>query len=185
VKTLKDPPEIWDLVHEVPNQRFNARTAFVSRIKSMNRALAVGAFAGLLFAISCGVAAFVFRTSESGNLATELPPVQTPAEVRVEPPKPVENSVTEPVANAENPLSSHVVRKAPETRPFKVRPVIEENIVPQQAASREEPQVAAPEIEKSKPAQSPMKSAPNAALSPHLITPARSAPAKGKVIQWP
>jgi hypothetical protein len=184
VKTLKDPPEIWDLVHEVPNTRFDARSAFVSRIKSMNRAVAVGAFAVLLFVISCGVAAFVFRSSEANNIATELPPVQTPAEVRVDPPLPVESSVTEPVANADNPLSSHVVRKSPVTRPFKVRPIVEENVA-QEAPSREEPQVAVPEIQNPKPRELPVKSAPNAALSPHLITPSKSAAPKGKVIQWP
>jgi hypothetical protein len=83
IKTLKDPPEIWDLVHEAPSERFNPRSAFVSRIKSMKRLVAVGAFAGLLFAISCGVAAFVFRSSEASNIATEVPPVQTPSEPRV------------------------------------------------------------------------------------------------------
>jgi hypothetical protein len=183
VKTLKDPPEIWDLVHEVPNTPFNARSAFVSRIRSMNRAVAVGAFAVLLFAISCGVAAFVFRSSEASNIA-EVPPVQTPAEVRVDPPVPVESSVTEPVVTEDNALSSHVVRKTPVMRPFKVRPVVDGNVV-QEAPSREEPQVAVPEIETPKPRELPVKSAPNAALSPHLITPSKSAAPKGKVIQWP
>ncbi|HET9479775.1 MAG TPA: ankyrin repeat domain-containing protein, partial [Pyrinomonadaceae bacterium] len=31
IRTLKDPPEIWDLVHEVP-KGFNARSAFKSRL---------------------------------------------------------------------------------------------------------------------------------------------------------
>src|SRR5918992_194827 len=34
VKTLKDPPEIWDLVHEAP-QHFDARSAFIARIRSV------------------------------------------------------------------------------------------------------------------------------------------------------
>lgn len=43
VRTLKDPPEIWDLVHE--NQsHFNARATFVSRITSMKpRTVAIAA----------------------------------------------------------------------------------------------------------------------------------------------
>jgi hypothetical protein len=182
IHTLKDPPEIWDLVHEVP-KGFDVRSAFVSRIKSTRRPVAVAVFAGLLFAISCGVAAFVFRSSQASDLSMELPPVQTAAEVPVETPLPVESSVAEP-ANADNPLSSHVVRKTPVSRPLKPRPVVDDNFV-EPTPSREEPQVAVPEIEKPKPRESAVKSAPNAPLSPHLITPAQSATPKAKVIQWP
>ena len=183
VQTLKDPPEIWDLVHEVP-KGFDARSAFVSRIKSMNRLVAVGAFAGLLLAISCGVAALVLRSSRAGNIATELPPVKIAAEVRVDPPVPVQSSVTELPATVDDAVESHVVKKAPVTRQFRARPVVEENALAA-AATREAPQVAVPEIEKPKPRESPVKTEPNATLSPHLITPAKSTAPKGKVIQWP
>jgi len=44
VKTLKDPPEIWDLVQEAPRS-FNPRSAFVARITSMRKTFAVGACA--------------------------------------------------------------------------------------------------------------------------------------------
>jgi hypothetical protein len=176
IKTLKDPPEIWDLVHEVPNQGFNPRSAFVSRMKSVKRPLAVAAFAGLLFAISCGVAAFVFRSSEASNLSAELPPVQTPSEARVDPPLPVETPITEPAAEA-----NHVVHKTPVTRQFKVSPIVDDRVVVQEAPRREEPQVAAPEIEKPKPREAPV----NTALSPHLITSPKGAVPKAKVIQWP
>jgi hypothetical protein len=184
VKTLKDPPEIWDLVHEVPKE-FDARSAFVSHVTSMRRPVVLGAFAGLLFAISCGVAAFVFRSSQASNLLGEVPPVQTAAEVLVAPPLPVESPVIDaPATIIDNPLSSHVVRKSPVVRPSRQRPAFEDNVV-EVAPSREEPQVAAPEIEKPKPRESPVKAAPNAALSPHLISPAKSAAPKSKVIQWP
>src|SRR5262249_34915195 len=135
-------------------------TAFVSRIKSTKRPVAVGAFAGLLFAISCGVAAFVFRSSEASNLSTELPPVQTASEVRVGPPKPVENSISKPAANADIPLSDHVMRKSPEMRQVKPGPIVDANVV-EEAPSREEPPVAVPEVEKPKPREAPVKSAPN------------------------
>lgn len=43
VRTLKDPPEIWDLVHE-NRSHFNARATFVSRIISMKpRSVAIAA----------------------------------------------------------------------------------------------------------------------------------------------
>lgn len=182
VKTLKDPPEIWDLVHEVPKE-FDARSAFVSRFTSMKRPFAVGAFAGLLFAISCGAAAFVFRSSQAGNLASEVPPVQTAAEIQVAPPAPVESPVTEaPVTIIDNPLSAHVVRKSPVIRQSKQRPSFADSVV-EVTPRTEDPPVAVPEVEKPKPREAPVKLAPNAALSPHLITPAKSA--KSKVIQWP
>jgi hypothetical protein len=184
IKTLKDPPEIWNLVHEVPSREFNPRLAFVSRIKPMKRPVAVAAFAVLLFAISCGVAAFVFRSSEASNLSTEVPPIQTPSETRVEPPKPVESPIMEPAPNADNPLSAHVVNKTPVTRQLRVRPIVDDYVVPE-APSREEPQVAVPEIEKPKPREAPVKSAPTAALSPRLITSPQSTAPKAKVIQWP
>jgi hypothetical protein len=172
IKTLKDPPEIWDLVHEVP-QGFNARTAFLTRIKSMKRLVAVAAFA-VLFAVSCVVSAFVLRRSEASNPVIEPLPVQTAVEVPVTPsplaPAPVESPVTEaaPVV---------ITKKARQSRP---RVAAEENVVAV-APSREEPPVTTPEIAKPKPRESPVKSAPNPALSPHLITPAKNA----KVIQWP
>jgi uncharacterized protein len=185
VKTLKDPPEIWDLVHEVPKE-FHARSAFVSRVTSMKRPVAVGAFAGLLFAISCGVAVFVFRSSSPSNLLDEVPPVQTAAEVQVAPPPlPVESPVTEePATIIDNPLSSHVVRKSPIVRPSRQRSGVEDNVV-EVAPSRAEPQVALPEIEKPKPRELPVKAAPNVALSPNLISPAKNGAPKSKVIQWP
>lgn len=183
VKTLKDPPEIWDLVHEVP-RGFDPRSAFLARIMSMKRPVAVSLFAGLLFVISCGVAAFVFRSSQASNLSAELPPVQTTAEVKAAP-VPVESPAAEaPVTIVDDPLSAHVVRKSPVVRQSRERAVVEDNVV-EVAPSREVPAVAVPEIEKPKPSETPVKLAPNAPLSPHLITPAKTAAPKGKVIQWP
>jgi Ankyrin repeats (3 copies) len=183
IRTLSDPPEIWDVVHEAP-RGFDARSAFLSRIKSMRRPVAVGVFAGLLFAISCGVTAFVFRSSQASNLPAELPPVPTMAEVPVAPP-PVERPVTEAAAtNVDNPLAAHVVHKSPVMRQSRQRAVVADTVV-EVAPSREEAPVAVPEIEKPKPREVVKSSPPNTALSPHLIAPAKTAAPKGKVIQWP
>jgi hypothetical protein len=181
VKTLKDPPEIWDLVHEVP-RGFDPKSAFLARATSLRRPVAVSAFAGLLFVISCGVAMFVFRSSPSSNVVNELPPVQTTVEVKAAPPAPVENSTAAaPVTIPADPLAAHVVQKSPAVRQPRQRAVVENNVA-EVAPVREVPQVAVPEIEKPKPREVPVKPAP---LSPHLITPAKSDAPKGKVIQWP
>jgi hypothetical protein len=167
IRTLKDPPEIWDLVHEVP-RGFNPRAAFFSRAMSMKWTFAVAAFAGLLFAVACGVGLFVLRSSVASIPLVELPPAQTASVVVVNPFAPV----------SEAPLV--VTRKATVTRQSKPRVVTEEKAVAV-APRREEPQVPTPQVEKPKPRESPVKSPPNSALSPHLIAPAKSA----KVIQWP
>ena len=175
IKTLKDPPEIWDLVHEEPKS-FNARAAFVSRVKSTKWPVAIGAFAVLLL-VACGAGLFVLRSPDASIPSVGLPVVSTAVEVQViPPPEPVEDPVETPVSAA--PVV--VTKKAPVTtapQQSKPRVVAEENVVA--AAPKEEPKVATPEIEKPKPR--PVKSAPNPALSPNLLAPPKNA----KVIQWP
>jgi len=181
IKTLKDPPEIWDLVHEVP-KGFDARSAFLTRLKSTKWPVLVGAFAVLLLMVAGVATLFVSRSSKARDVSVEQRPVQAPvqsaAKVPVSPPPaaaPVESPVTEaaPVV---------VTRKAPATvtRQSKPRVVADENVAAV-TPRREEPKVEAPQVEKPKPRESPVKSAPNSALSPHLIAPAKNA----KVIQWP
>src|ERR1041384_8578652 len=95
VKTLKDPPEIWDLVREVPRGEFKARSAFVSRLKSM-KAFTIGVFAGLLMGGAFGGGALVLRSSQARNLPPEVPQVQTTADATATAPVSVESST--PVA---------------------------------------------------------------------------------------
>ena len=176
IKTLKDPPEIWDLVHEVPKD-FNPRSAFLTRINSAKWPVAIGAFAVLLFVVSCVVGVFVLRSPEASIPSIGLPVVKTAVEVQIiPPPEPIESPVETPVSAA--PVIVTKKAPAPATRQSKPRVVIEENVAAA-APSREEPQVATPEIEKPKPR--PVKSAPNSALSPTLLAPPKNA----KVIQWP
>ena len=168
VRTLKDPPEIWDLVHEVP-RNFNARDAFLSRIKSMKWLVAIGAFAGLLFLVACGAGVFVLRSPDASIPALAVPQVLAAA-VHVQ-------VISTPAAPVESPV---IVTKKPFVfRQSKPRVVTEENVAAVTPSS-EAPPVAVPEIQKPKPRESP-KSAPNAPLSPHIIAPAKNA----KVIQWP
>ncbi len=173
VKTLKDPPEIWDLVHEVP-KGFDARAAFFSRMKSMKLPIAVGAFAGLLLLVTGGVAVFVLRSPEASIPSLEVPAVKAAT---------VEVQIIAPEAPRVNPVSEIpvvVAKKAPLPRQSKPRVVTEEESVVATAPVSEQPQVAVPEIQKPKPRE-PVKSAPSSALSPHIIAPAKNA----KVIQWP
>src|SRR6185295_13528995 len=60
VKTLSDPPEIWDLVHEAPRD-FNPRSAFVSRLVSMRKTFALGACALVLLIVGSVVGLWMLR----------------------------------------------------------------------------------------------------------------------------
>ena len=186
VKTLKDPPEIWDLVREVPRGEFKARSAFVSRLKSMNSAFALGAFAALLLVVACGVGALVLRNSQARNLPAEVPAIQTTADATTSAPVNVENSTPlAPPSETDESLSAHTVKKVPVTRQTRRHPVAQENVIAIAPSSEAPPAPAAvvtPLFEKPK-TDSATKITPNTPTSP-LITPAKSPP-KGKVIQWP
>lgn len=183
VKTLKDPPEIWDLVRE-ERGGFNARSAFVSRVKSTNRVFAFGAFAVLLV-VACGVGALVLRSSQARNLAPEVSPVQTTADTTVSPPVNVESSTpVAPSSETNEFLSAHAIKKTA-TRQTRRHPVVEGNVIditPSEAPAAPA-EVVTPLFEKPK-TDSAAKSTPSTP-SPQIITPAKSAPPKGKVIQWP
>ena len=189
VKTLKDPPEIWDLVHEVPRGEFKARSAFVSRIKSMNRAFTLGAFAVLLLAVACGVGALVLRNSQARNLSQEVQPIQTTADAAVSPPVNVESSTpAAPAVETDEFLSAHAIKKAPVTRPTRRHPIRDENVIataPVTEAPAVPAEVATPQVEKPKPKSSDSAAKSTPSLSPQVITPAKSTPTKAKVIQWP
>jgi hypothetical protein len=88
IRTLKDPPEIWDLVHEVPRD-FNASSAFLNHLKSMKAGSALMAL--ILLALAGGVGFLLLRGVQAHSEAN-LPEQQgtssaAPAVVRVAPAK--------------------------------------------------------------------------------------------------
>ncbi|HEX7335228.1 MAG TPA: ankyrin repeat domain-containing protein [Pyrinomonadaceae bacterium] len=186
VKTLKDPPEIWDLVREEPREGFKARSAFFERLQSMNRAVTFGAFAALLLLVACGVGALLLRSSQARNLPPEVPPVQTTAVAPVSAPVNVESSTpAAPLPETNEFASAHVVKKTPARQPRR-HPVAELNVIesaPSSEASAAPAEVVTPLFEKPKTDSAP-KTTPSTP-SPQIITPPKSAPPKGKVIQWP
>ena len=188
VKTLSEPPEIWDLVQEVP-RGFNPRSAFFARLSSMKRSYAAGVSVILLLIVAGGVGALVLRSSEARNLPAAPQPVQPAVvETTVTPPASVENSAP-PAPPVTESVPAQIVNEAPVTRRSRNRFAARPNEVVEFAPVTEAPAasaVATPELEKPKPAAAaPEKTQPNTALSPHMITPAKNAAPKAKVIQWP
>lgn len=98
VKTLKEPPEIWDLVQvqEAPKS-FNARSAFMSRLSSMKGSFVLGAAVFLVAAV-CVVGALFFRGSQARDLPAEVS--SNPIETKVVAAETVETPPTEPPAIA-------------------------------------------------------------------------------------
>lgn len=178
VRTLKDPPEIWDLVHEVPRD-FNAGSAFVTRLKSMKTSLVLGVAAVLLVSAACVIGLAVRRRSQARNLAAQPSVIQNVIGSDVSVPSHVEDTssataVTEPMP--EVPITNDK-RPRKVTRQLKpVATVTEEPV--QTVESREVP--AAPPVTVATPKPEPRKPA----VSPQLISPNTNAP-KAKVIQWP
>ena len=197
IKTLKDPPEIWDLVHEVPRD-FNARSAFVSRLKSMRTSFALRVAAVVVVSAACVVSVLVFRGSQARSLSVDAPESQSAAAGEVSAPVSAENTKNEttvdPSTAQENGFSHHSEsstvndkpsRKVALTRQTRSRATPDEEPVQSvNAQSREVPAaapvIATPQVEPRKPATTA-----NNSLSPQLITPAKNGPPKGKVIQWP
>ena len=198
VKTLKDPPEIWDLVHEAPRD-FNAGSAFFSRLATMRTSLTFRIAAVLLVSATSIVGLLLLRGSQASGLQPEPPVTQAATETKFSAPENVqarevpvsapaaEVPATEPVVNhhaselpgaSSKPNSSKKVSLIRQSRP---RPNGGEGIV--ETAEISEPPappatVATPKIETRTPAKH------NESVSPQLITPAKTAP-KAKVIQWP
>ena len=187
VKTLKDPPEIWDLVHEVP-RNFNARSAFFSRVATMKRTFAVGVFAGLILIICGGAGALVLRRSQARDLAAEIPPLPTPVESTVSEPAPSAQVVAEnPQVEIVN--DNHARGVSNRARMLIRQPRSSSVINPEPAEttqqSREAAAVASPRFESTKPAEPAVKTTPVNPLSPQVISPPKNSPPKAKVIQWP
>jgi hypothetical protein len=192
IRTLKEPPEIWDLVHEAP-RNFNARSAFIARMGRLNGALAITLFA--LGLISAGAsAAFYFRNKLPARLSSVPAPTAAAATV----PAPVVNQTsntpttvapgTSAVATEAAPVEVNTTPVPHRSRSF-ARPratansdsaqptTVETVVAPPPAVTLPKPEPrTSPEAETKKPA-TPVNS--------QMISPPKPSQPKAKVIQWP
>ena len=77
VRTLKDPPEIWDLVHEAP-RNFDAKTAFLTRVRSDKTGVAFR-LATAVVLIGMGVlGVLVLRGVQARSDRASEPPINSP-----------------------------------------------------------------------------------------------------------
>jgi hypothetical protein len=198
---LKDPPEIWDLVHEAP-RNFNAASAFVARLTSIQTTLPFRIAVVIVVSIACAVGALMLRGSQARSVPVEAQAIQNAAAAtEVSAPVSLENTPSEMSAvgapeadqfshHSESPsVDEKPARKPVLSRQIRSRVVSDEESlvtapnVPT-AQSREVP-AAAPVIAPPQVQHNSASNKPNNSLSPQLIAPAKTAPPKGKVIQWP
>src|SRR5690242_18292170 len=76
VRTLKDPPEIWDLVHEAPRS-FDARSAFLTRVQSMKKGFAFRAATALVLIGMCAISVLVLRGVQARSERNVAPPLSS------------------------------------------------------------------------------------------------------------
>ena len=203
VRTLSEPPEIWDLVHEAPRD-FNVGSTFVSRVGSITAGVVFGVAAFLV--VAGGAAGFWYWKNRTPPTVTTAPAVTSVTTLRPSPSSAASTgpTVTEPaaaapgvteaaapaVAPADNPieLPSTTVPEPVAPRRFTRRWVIKpQTQAPLETATTAPPVPAvAPKAESQNSTATTNK--PAAPLSPQLITqPKTQQPQqpKPKVIQWP
>ncbi|HEX5874228.1 MAG TPA: ankyrin repeat domain-containing protein [Pyrinomonadaceae bacterium] len=196
VKTLKDPPEIWDLVHEEP-QRFTAREAFASRLKSTSFAFRIAAV--VIVSATCLAGAWAFKGSQARSLPEPVPqadPQAVPVVPQAAPVAPENIVKTEPATPESVEVAEPAVALPPVQTVKPVAPRKMQSFARQSAPrsssnnggdvqiveTKEEP-VAAPSVVASPPVEPPK---PNKTTNnPQPVAPARNTAPKAKVIQWP
>ena len=111
VHTLKDPPEIWDLVHEAPRS-FDARSAFLTRLQSMKTGFAFRAATAVVLIGMCvvvgvlvlrGVQARSERTIEPQSSVAPQPVVSSQPGITSQPNNTSQPDNAAPANNASEP----------------------------------------------------------------------------------
>lgn len=190
VRTLKEPPEIWDLVHEAP-RNYSASSAFIARMGSIKGAFVIAL--ALFVVIGAGAGAW-FLLKERVSLPSVAAPTATATTTAPAPPAPVITqpeatnnapSETAPAPVVQNEVNTTVPRKP---RSFaKARAVSSDVNVNDSTATQ--PVAVPPPVTMPKPESKPTVDTaiknttppPN----PQMISPPKTSPPKGKVIQWP
>ena len=183
IKTLSEPPEIWDLVQPAPRS-FTARSAFVSRLGS-TKAFAVTVCALLLLIVAGGVGVLFLRSSAARELTVDVPPVPFSTAGPVSAPASAATSTS--VTAADDFVSAPVITKRSATHYPRNRSAADQGAlsVVESGEAPTAPPVASPSVEKPKTPETTAKRTETPAVSPQLVTPAKNAAPKAKVIQWP
>jgi hypothetical protein len=203
VRTLKDPPEIWDLVHEAP-RGFDARSAFMGHLQSMRRGLLFRVATVGVLICACVVGVLVLRGAQARSESRpQLPakPVQSSAAAPA-PAAPSFVAPPVPPVTTENDNFRTEITKPRRSHSSVARFRAGEGESAEAPAASGSPQRIQIQTEKTNSqaktsnaqtetsdvkarSDSANRTKPSSPLSPQLITPAKNASPKSKVIQWP
>lgn len=195
VRTLSDPPEIWDLVHEAPRS-FNASSAFLARLSSM-RTISLLGIALLIVAIGLGsFAAFrrwkgllPLNTIVRSHESTTPKPVAT-ASNPANPATSATSTVTPP-ANTQTNSNPEVLNQTATTETPPYAPRRSRSFARSRSAANTTPSAGTTESAQPPPATAPAVNLPidtqrandgvtknktTAPLSPQMISPPQSSP---------
>ncbi len=211
VRTLSEPPEIWDLVQEAP-RTFNARSAFMARMGSFKGGVAIaivllavaGAGAGAVYWLKdtmrsapVSAPAATAATKPPAAPATQTSTKQAPAApVGVQPPATYNSAVPEtttpaPLSDAyASPVDVNAAVPVPRrSRPF-VRSRTNDGAVSntetdsaQTATAPAPPATPKPDLRAATDANPKNSTSPTSHQM--IAPPPKPAPPKAKVIQWP
>ncbi|HEX6729696.1 MAG TPA: hypothetical protein VF074_06785 [Pyrinomonadaceae bacterium] len=210
VRTLKPPPEIWELVHPVDQKQFNPRQTFIRRLGSSAIALSlvaivVGLVLGVCFtvlrlrAVPRSTAVETIQPAQIGSTSSgndsANPPNSSASAIDGRVPQPTTDESGSD--NSRRTTSPSIKRKASiavETRQpaigSKTATGVEETLEPpprsQTRTTDEQSTGATDSNEKSSSDSASPKPKSNTSLSPQVIAPVKSdSTRKAKVIQWP
>jgi hypothetical protein len=205
VRTLGEPPEIWDLVHEAPRD-FSAGSAFVARVGSITAGVALGIAA---FVVLAGSSAGLWywkdklprgvtevKAGAAENPGTTANPVTAPKSDTADktvtalpaattdaasiPPSPTVSAPTDqPIDFPSTSVPEPVVRRNTPRR----WPKPQSAEVPVEPTITAAPLATAPKTESANPTPTANKHA--APVGQQLISTPKPQPPKAKVIQWP
>lgn len=208
VRTLKPPPEIWELVHPVEAKKFNPRQTFLRRLRSNSTGLILMTMVvGLVLGVCISVLRFrgvqrsttvettqpvqVGSTSSDNDIAN--PPNNSAPAIDGSVPQPAEGSVSENSSRPTSPSSKRKVSIASRRPDIGSKTLTEVGTNPTSPSARS--QVSTPDEQstgatdnnkKSSSESSSAKPKSNTSLSPQVIAPVKSdSTRKAKVIQWP
>jgi hypothetical protein len=181
VRTLSEPPEIWDLVHEAPRD-FSAGTAFVSRVGSITAGVVLGLVAFTV--VAGGIVGVWYWKDRPPQPVTAAPqPVTNAPSVQSIQSSP---TVTAPADNPVNLPSISVpepVVRRNTTRRSVAKPRVTQT--PVESTASTPPAPVAPKVDLKTANTGATANKPAAPLSPQLISPPKPQQPKAKVIQWP
>jgi len=197
VRTLKPPPEIWELVRPVEPRQYSPRLTFLTRFRlSATKLILMAIVGGVVLGVCAAIVRFRGVEYPTTKATSQSLQVDSTAKVKEAPSQPspvtpIESSAAQPtdvpVAEVATPAPARSNKRKTSVGAEVQRTDIASSEAGSQTAKTDQQSKAATDTDKKTPADSATaKPKATAALIPVVVAPPKSAPTpKAKVIQWP